>query len=96
MDKLNVILDKVINYTNLTMPVGKITFSEQKPLCYPVKSPKKSAEEMLKKALSAAYEGKRQNTPDFGFEQCRYNEGKYYAYEDMAAHLEMLIKEARQ
>ena len=63
------------------------------PTCKP---PAKSAEEMLKKALSAAYEGKRQNTPDFGFEQCRYNEGKYYAYEDMAAHLEMLIKETKQ
>lgn len=82
------------------MDIGRITFSIPSALAgLPMpecKPPKKSAEEMLKKALSAAYEGKRQNTPDFGFEQCRYNEGKYYAYEDMAAHLEMLIKEARQ
>ena len=56
----------------------------------------KSAEEMLKKALEFANQGMDENSPEHFFNRKGYNEGKYYAYEDMAAHLEMLIKEARQ
>ena len=93
MDKLNVILDKVITYTNLAMPVCKITFAEQNPLCHPVKPPAKSAEEMLKKALEFANQGMDESDCN-NYEA--FADGKYVAYEDMAAHLEMLIEEAKQ
>lgn len=62
------------------------------PTCKP---PIKSAEEMLKKALEFANQGLEEHR-DYLFQDSLYNEGKYYAYEDMAAHLEMLIKETRQ
>jgi hypothetical protein len=60
------------------------------PQCKP---PKLSAEEMLKKALEYANQGMDENR-DKGL--CDYSAGLYYAYEDMAAHLEMLIKETKQ
>ena len=56
----------------------------------------KTVEEMLKKALEFAYQGVRDNTPEFGFDQEDYSEGQYYSYSKMAAHLEMLIEEAKQ
>jgi hypothetical protein len=52
---------------------------------------KPTAEQMLKKALEFANQGMKHNK-----EPKLYAEGKYYAYKDMAAHLEMLIKEAKQ
>jgi len=58
-----------------------------------------TAEQMLKKALEFANQGmKDSNTTDLYADSgyANYIEGKYYAYEDMVAHLEMLIKEARQ
>lgn len=69
------------------------TSSYPMPKCKP---PPKPAEEMLKKALEFANQGMDENSPEHFFNRNDYNEGKYYAYEDMAAHLEMLIKEARQ
>lgn len=68
------------------------TSSYLMPKCEP---PVKSAEEMLKKALEFANQGMDENN-DYLLGDSLYTEGKYYAYEDMAAHLEMLIKEARQ
>ncbi len=76
-----------------------LEFSVPSPTHYPpmpkCKPPKPSAEEMLKKALEFANQGMR----DIG-EPTSYTDdekaGKYYTYEDMAAHLEMLIKEAKQ
>ena len=53
----------------------------------------KSAEEMLKKALEYANQG--MDDSDCNNHE-RFADGKYVAYEDMAAHLEMLIKEAKQ
>lgn len=53
----------------------------------------RTAEEMLKKALEYANQGMDENR-DAALND--YMEGLYYAYEDMAAHLEMLIKEAKQ
>ena len=91
VNKLNVTLDKVITYTDNTIPVGKITFAEHKPLCHP----KKTAEEMLKKALEFANQGMTENKLS-PYNTDNYHDGLYYAYEDMAAHLEMLIKEAKQ
>ena len=78
------------------------TFTTGLPLCnsyYPMpkcKPPAKSAEEMLKKALEFANQGVEDNTLTCFDEHDSYITGKYYAYEDMAAHLEMLIKEAGQ
>lgn len=63
------------------------------------KSARQTAEEMLKKALEFAYQGmKDSNTTDLYADSgyANFVEGKYYAYEDMASHLEMLIKEAKQ
>lgn len=54
-----------------------------------------TAEQMLKKALEFAYQGMQHNRKYGDFED-GYMQGKYYAYEDMASHLEMLIKEAKQ
>ena len=94
MDKLNVILDKVMTYTDPNLATGEITFAEHNPVCYPKKEPSgKSAEEMLKKALEFANQGMDESR-DAGLND--YMTGLYYAYEDMAAHLEMLIKEAKQ
>jgi hypothetical protein len=56
---------------------------------------KPSAEEMLKKALEFANQGMSDN-PLYICERDSYAEGKYFAYEDMASHLEMLIKEVKQ
>ena len=55
----------------------------------------KSAEEMLKRALEFANQGMEEHKDYILLDSC-YTEGLYYAYEDMAAHLEMLIKEAKQ
>ncbi len=89
VNKLNVTLDKVITYTDNTMPVGKITFAEHNPVCHPKKEPLgKSAEEMLKKALEFAMQ---ESFPD-----CEFTRGMNCAKRQMAAHLEMLIKEAKQ
>ena len=63
------------------------------PDCIP---PAKSAEEMLKKALEFANQRMDENPPKYFFNKNRCSSGLYYAYEDMAAHLEMLIKEAKQ
>jgi hypothetical protein len=52
-----------------------------------------TAEQMLKKALEFANKGVF-NASDYGLND--YSAGLYYAYEDVAAHLEMLIKEAKQ
>jgi hypothetical protein len=60
-----------------------------------VEDTKPSAEQMLKKALEFANQGMSDN-PLYICERDIYADGKYYAYEDMAAHLEMLIKEAKQ
>ena len=89
MSNLNGTLDKVINYglPSTTRPAPPM------PTCKP---PAKSAEEMLKKALEFANQGVEDNTLTCFDEHDSYITGKYYAYEDMAAHLEMLIKEARQ
>ncbi len=58
---------------------------------------KPSAEEMLKKALEFANHGMEDSKGNEDGHNCNeYAEGKYYAYEDMAAHLEMLIKETKQ
>lgn len=95
VNKLNVLLDKVITYTNPSLPVGKITFAEHNPVCHPKKEPLgKSAEEMLKKALEYANQGMDENS-HCEYISDEYAEGKYYVYEDMAARLEMLIKEAK-
>lgn len=48
----------------------------------------KSAEEMLKKALEFANQE--------SFPNCEFTRGMNCAKRQMAAHLEMLIKEARQ
>lgn len=81
------------------MEIGRITFDlPEAPSLSPMptcKAPAKSAEEMLKKALEFANQGMEDNN------HCEYiaddfAEGKFLAYEDMAAHLEMLIKEAKQ
>lgn len=58
------------------------------PSCKP---PKKSAEEMLKKALEFANQGMDEHRDT----ECDYLEGMYCAYEDMVSHLEMLIKEVK-
>ena len=63
------------------------------PTCKP---PKKSTEEMLKKALEYANQGMCENSSFEHRLDDGYSVGMYTAYEDMAAHLEMLIKEARQ
>lgn len=55
------------------------------PDCIP---PAKSAEEMLKKALAFA---NQESLPD-----CEFTRGMNCAKRQMAAHLEMLIMEARQ
>ena len=55
----------------------------------------KSAEELLKKALEYANQGMNENEPVFGVKS-DYADGKFRAFELMAAHLEMLIKEAKQ
>ncbi len=86
MSSLNVTLDKIITYTDPTLPKGKVTFIG-------ASAPKPSAEQMLKKALEFANQGMDKHLNSGG---CDYIEGMYYAYEDMAAHLEMLIKEAKQ
>jgi hypothetical protein len=49
-----------------------------------------TAEEMLKKALEYTNQGVKEN---YGSD---YLDGLNSAYEDMAAHLEMLIKEVKQ
>lgn len=54
----------------------------------------KSAEEKLKKALEYAYQG-MEDYDDYMDYEDGYRQGKYHAYELMAAHLEMLIKEAK-
>jgi tRNA A37 methylthiotransferase MiaB len=54
-----------------------------------------TAEEMLKKALEFANQGMKDNKLS-AYDTDDYHGGLYYAYEDMAAHLEMLIKEAKQ
>ena len=96
MDKLNVLLDKVITYTDSNLPAGKVTFAKHNPMCHPKKEPSgKSAEEMLKRALEFANQGMKEHKDYILLDSC-YTEGLYYAYEDMAAHLEMLIKEAKQ
>lgn len=70
------------------------TFTTGLPLCnsyYPMpkcKPPAKSAEEMLKKALEFANQE--------SFPNCEFTRGMNCAKRQMAAHLEMLIKEARQ
>lgn len=93
MDNLNVTLDKIITYTDSSLPTRKVTFAEQNPLCHPQQPPAKSAEEMLKKALEFANQGMEESQAyNYDF----YTDGKYVAYERMAAHLEMLIKEAKQ
>jgi len=60
------------------------------PQCKPSKP---TAEQMLKKALEFAYKGMEET-------ECSnldpFSEGMYVAYEITAAHLEMLIKEAKQ
>ena len=62
------------------------------PECKP---PKKSAEAMLKKALEFVNQGMKDiGEPTNATDE--YYAGKYFVYEDMATHLEMLIKEARQ
>lgn len=53
----------------------------------------KSAEEMLKMALEFANHGVEETRNKLS---SPYFEGKNFAYELMAAHLEMLIKEAKQ
>ena len=73
----------------LPMPIHRVP---PMPQCNP---PKPTTEEMLKKALEFAYHGMYDN-PLYICERDIYADGKYYAYEDMAAHLEMLIKEAKQ
>jgi len=60
------------------------------PQCKPTKP---TAEEMLKKALEYAYQGMKENSREY---YDSFIVGNYHAYEMMAAHLEMLIKEARQ
>jgi hypothetical protein len=52
-----------------------------------------TAEQMLKKALEFANQGMETY---FDQQSDDYATGKYYAYEDMASYLEMLIKEAEQ
>ena len=89
MSNLNGTLDKVINY-GLPSPTRP---APTMPTCKP---PAKSAEEMLKRALEFANRGMDENPPKYFFNKNRCSSGLYYAYEDMAAHLEMLIKEARQ
>jgi hypothetical protein len=86
MNNLNVTLDKIITYTDPTLPKGKVTFIG-------ALAPKPTAEEMLKKALEFANQGMEESDCN-NFEA--FQDGKYVAYEDMAAHLEMLIKEAKQ
>lgn len=54
-----------------------------------------TAEQMLKKALEYA----NREMEDIGEPTSatdEYYAGKYYAYEDMAAHLEMLINEVKE
>lgn len=86
MSNLNGTLDKVINYglPSTTRPAPPM------PTCKP---PAKSAEEMLKKALEFANQGMEENSREY---YDSFITGNYHAYEMMAAHLEMLIKEARQ
>ena len=67
-------------------PISKPPYGMPKSI-----SPCKSAEEMLKKALEYANQGMDEHRDT----ECDYLEGMYYAYEDMATHLEMLIKEAK-
>ena len=88
MSNLNETLDKVINYglPSSTRPAPPM------PTCKP---PKKSAEEMLKKALEFAYQGMDEHKDYMDYED-GYIEGKHMAYEMLVAHLEMLIKEAKQ
>lgn len=93
MTKLNVILDKVITYTDPNLPRGKVTFVENKPVRLSKQPSGKSAEEMLKKALEFANQGMKDSDCN-NYEP--FADGKYVAYEDMAAYLEMLIKEAKQ
>lgn len=88
MSDLNETLNKVINY-GLPSPTRQ---APPMPACKP---PKKSAEEMLKKALEYANQGMNENNLS-PYNTDDYHDGKYYAYEDMAAHLEMLIKEVKQ
>lgn len=52
-----------------------------------------TVEEILKKALEYAYQGMEKYKHH---EECGFVGNLYYAYKDMAAHLEMLIKEAKQ
>lgn len=79
--------------------IGRINFSIPSALAgLPMsecKPHKKSAEEMLKKALEYANQGMDEHKDYVDYED-GYMEGKHMAYEDMAAHLEMLIKEAKQ
>jgi hypothetical protein len=56
---------------------------------------KPTAEQMLKKALEFANQGMYEHDDYMNYVD-GYIEGKYMAYEDMAAHLEMLIKETKQ
>lgn len=62
-------------------------------LCLEENDVNKSAEEMLKKALEFANQGMEETNHKLS---SPYFEGKNLAYEMMAAHLEMLIKEAKQ
>lgn len=88
MSDLNETLDKVINY-GLPSPTRQ---APPMPACKPLK---KSAEEMLKMALEFANHGMEEHKDYMDYED-GYIEGKHMAYEMIAAHLEMLIKEARQ
>jgi hypothetical protein len=85
---LNETLNKVINY-------GLPSPTRQAPPMSACKPLKKSAEEMLKRALEFANQG-MEDYDDYMDYEDGYIQGKYHAYELMAAHLEMLIKEARQ
>lgn len=69
-------------------PISKPPYGMPKsiPLC-------KSAEEMLKKAL--VYTEAQKPSVISGSPSWSYDIGRVVAYQDMAAHLEMLIKEAK-
>jgi hypothetical protein len=86
VSNLNVTLDKIITYTDPNLPKGKVTFIGTSPS-------KPTAEQMLKKALEYAKQGMYENSRLY---YDSFVVGNYHAYEMMAAHLEMLIKEAKQ
>jgi len=82
MSDLNETLSKVINY-GLPSPTRP---APPMPTCKPLA---KSAEEMLMKAVEYLMLGLDESIYRGDGD---FTRGKIYAYEDMAAHLEMLIK----